>query len=116
MAYFVGRGYSDGFTYHMAALLGALSPDDLVRLTVGTDAVCAACPNDLGGVCRTADRVVGYDRAVLDLCGLEDGETLAFGRFTALVQNRVLALGLRPGVCGNCQWNAICSVQPSRWG
>ena len=115
MAYFVGRGYSDGFTAHMAALLETLSPDTLIRLAVGTDAVCAACPNDLDGVCRTAGKVEGYDRAVLDLCGLEDGEVLAFGRFTALVRDRVLAPGLRPGVCGDCQWDAICSVQPSRW-
>ena len=85
-------------------------------LTVGTDAMCAACPNNLDGVCRTADKVAGYDRAVLDLCGLEDGEVLAFGRFTALVQARVLAPGLRPGVCGDCQWDDICSIQPSRWG
>lgn len=115
MAYFVGRGYSDGFSAHMAALLEALVPGSPVRLTVGTDAVCAACPNNRGGLCDKPELVAGYDRAVLELCGLREGEELPFGEFTALVQARVLAPGLRRGICGDCQWDGICSVQPSRW-
>ena len=32
MAYFVGRGYSDAFSVHMAALLEELEPGSPVRL------------------------------------------------------------------------------------
>lgn len=115
MAYFVGRGYSEEFAAHMAAVLAALTPDAPVRLTTGVDAVCAACPNNLCGVCDTAEKVAAYDRAVLALCGLGEGCVLPFGRFTALVQRTILGPGLRPAVCGGCQWNALCAVQPSRW-
>ena len=116
MAYFVGRGYSGGFSAHMAALLEALAPESPVRLTVGTDAVCAACPNNTDGLCDKPELVAGYDRAVLELCGLGEGYILSFGDFTALVQERILDQGIRREICGGCQWDGICSVQPSRWG
>lgn len=115
LAYFVGHGYSDGFTAHMAATLASLTPDTPIRLTVNTDTVCTACPNNLGGVCEKPDRVAAYDRAVLDLCGLWDGQVLPFGDLTARVQENILSPGLRPSICGDCRWNGICSTQSSRW-
>lgn len=115
MAYFAGYGYSGGFTAHMARLLEELTPETPVRLTVGTDAVCGPCPNNSGGLCSKPALVAGYDRAVLELCGLEEGRELPFGVFTALVQARILDPGLRPGICGGCQWNGICASRPSRW-
>ena len=116
MAYFVGYGYSDGFSAHMAELLGELTADSPVRLTVGTDAVCGPCPNNAGGLCNKPELVAGYDRAVLELCGLEEGQVLSFGDFTRQVQARILASGLRSGICGSCQWNDICASHSSRWG
>lgn len=115
MAYFIGHGYSDVFSAHMAALLGELQPESRICLTVGTDGVCAACPRNSGGSCSKPELVAGYDRAVLSLCGLEAGTVLAFGTFTDLVQEKILAPGLRGGICGDCQWDGICSVQTSRW-
>ena len=114
-AYFVGYGYSDGFSVHMGELLALLTPETQIRLTVDTDSVCSACPNNVGGVCEKPELVASYDRAVLSLCGLQDGQTLPFGRFTTLVQQRILTPGHRAAICGNCQWNDICSKQPSRW-
>lgn len=115
MAYFAGYGYSDGFTAHMGALLVSLAPETPVRLTVGTDCVCSACPNNEKGVCNKPELVAGYDRAVLSLCGLREGKRLSFGIFTESVQRRILAPGLRPSICGDCQWNALCSSRKSRW-
>lgn len=115
MAYFIGHGYSDGFSAHMAELLEELRPGHPVRLTVGTDAVCGPCPHNAGGVCDQLELVAGYDRAVLAHCGLAEGQVLAFGQFTGLVQENILEPGLRPEICGDCQWNEICANQPSRW-
>lgn len=116
MAYFVGCGYSDAFSAHMAALLGELAPASPIRLTTATDAVCGPCPNNHGGLCNKPDLVASYDRAVLTLCGLEEGCLLSFGSFTRLVQERILSPGLRPTICGGCQWNDLCAAQSSRWG
>lgn len=117
LAYFVGRGYSDAFSEHTARLLEMLerAPDTPVHLTVRVDEVCFACPNNNGGLCEKPEQVAVYDRAVLTLCGLAEGATLPFGTFAALVQERVLSPGLRRTICGGCQWDAVCSAQPSRW-
>lgn len=115
MAYFVGYGYSDAFSAHMAALLTELRPESLVWLTIGTDAACGPCPNNTEGSCNKPELTAAYDRAVLRCCGLAEGEVLPFGKFTALVQEKVLAPGLREKICGGCQWDGICSTQPSRW-
>ena len=141
MAYFVGLGYSGGFSAHMAELLEELAAlerercpsmdrtaDNMarllaeeltaerpVRLTVDTDQVCAACPRSAGGRCDKPELVAGYDRAVLELCGLTEGAVLAFGAFTALVQSRILDRDLRRFICGGCQWNDICRRTESRW-
>ncbi len=115
LAYFVGRGYSSGFTTHMGQLLEGLVVETPVRLTAGVDAVCAACPNNSGGICDKPAQVAGYDEAVLAMCGLAEGDVLPFGTFTRLVQDRILAPGLRREICGGCQWSGICDTQPSRW-
>lgn len=115
MAYFVGHGYSDAFSAHMAALLEELTPETPIRLTTAADAVCGPCPNNNEGLCDKPELVAAYDRSVLTLCGLGEGYILSFGCFTRLVQERILASGLRPAICGGCQWNDICSAQSSRW-
>lgn len=116
MAYFAGRGYSDGFSRNMARLLSEeLTPERPVRLEVGTDQVCAACPRSAGGRCDKPELVAAYDRAVLELCGLTEGATLPFGAFTALVQERILDRDLRRFICGGCQWDGLCRRTRSRW-
>ena len=60
--------------------------------------------------------VASYDRAVLSLCGLGEGDELSFGQFTALVEEHILSQGRRASICGDCQWNALCASQKSRWG
>lgn len=115
MAYFIGYGYSDAFSAHMAALLEELRPESPIQLTVGTDAVCGPCPNNTEVLCNKPELTSAYDRAVLHYCGLTEGEIMPFGQFTALVQKKVLARGLRKRICGNCQWDKICAAQPSRW-
>lgn len=115
MAFFVGEGYSDAFSRHMGEVLAALLKGGGVRLCCAVDQVCAACPENEGGLCRKPEQVAGYDRAVLRLCGLREGAELPFADFTALVQRRIIAPGLREDICGGCQWNELCRSVPSRW-
>ena len=49
-----------------------------------------------------------YDNAVLELCGLKNGQIMEFDDFTDVVQKKILASGNRKEICGNCQWNSIC--------
>ncbi len=86
----------------MGGVIRALAerPDTPVRLTLSADAVCEHCPNNLGEVCQSAEKVMRYDAAVLSACGLRDGDELAYADFDA---------GMRRGICGDCEWDAICA-------
>ena len=53
--------------------------------------------------------------AVLQACGLQKDQQLCFGEFTSLVQEKIIAKGLREEICGDCQWSSICAATPSRW-
>ena len=77
LAYFKGEGYSDGFSAHMKEVLDELQKGMDVKLYVGTDEICSACPNNREGQCTDLTLVEKYDNAVLEACGLADGEQLA---------------------------------------
>lgn len=115
LAYFEGRGYSREFAEHMGKILDIMERDARVSLTVGGDVICSACPNLKGQVCVTADQVAEYDRKVLLLCGLQENETISFAEFTEKVEKLILQPGKRKEICGNCQWDGICSSRKSRW-
>ena len=117
LAYFKGEGYSDGFSAHMKEVLDNLQNGDGmdVQLHVGTDEICSACPNNKDGQCTDSALVEKYDNAVLEACGLADGELLDFDDFTAKVQKVLLASGQRTEICGGCKWNDICESEKSRW-
>ena len=109
MAYFVGEGYSSGFKKHMAEVLQAVQPETPVRLAAGVDEICSACPHNCGGVCESPT-VDSHDRAVLQAYGLQKDQQLRFGEFTSLVQEKIIAKGLREEICGDCQWSSICAA------
>lgn len=111
LAFFEGKGYSDGFSAHMAQVRNwLLSEDPEVCLSPETDEICSHCPNNEFGTCKTAEKVDRYDRAVLDRCGLMPGQHLTWKQFSDLVEKHVLSAGQRAQICGDCQWNELCSV------
>ena len=142
LAFFIGNGYSNEFTAHMQEMLdlftkgadvcltvktdeicsacpnngeGICAAAKKVRLHVGIDEICSACPNNCEGVCEAAEKVKRYDNEVLVECGLKEGQKLAFPEFTEAVQKKIIETGKRTKICGDCQWNRICQEQPSRW-
>ena len=109
--FYEGKGYSAEFTDHMGRVIRALSerPETPVRLTCSADVVCERCPNNVKGICQSAEKVARYDAAVLDACHLRDGDGLPYADFAALVKTRILDANLRRGICGDCEWDAICA-------
>lgn len=109
LAFFEGKGYSDGFTAHMTYIQNRLLREDPeVHLCPETDEICARCPNNENGVCSAAEKVDRYDRAVLEQCGLTPGQLIRWSSFSRLVDEHILSPGLRETICGNCQWNDVC--------
>ena len=74
LAYFKGEGYSNGFTVHMAEMLKIFLSGKRIRLHVDTDEICSACPNNEKGCCSSFSLVEKYDKVVLELCSLKNGQ------------------------------------------
>ncbi len=108
-AFFEGKGYSPEFTLNMQRFLNFLSANNpSVRMTCSRDPVCSACPNDRDGKCVSQEKVESYDRAVLSLCSLQEGDVLPYSVFVKKVRTQILDAGKRRDVCGNCEWDRIC--------
>ncbi len=115
LAFFEGKGYSTGFTAHMGKMLDLFeSQDPLLELVRLTDSICIACPNNLKEAegydrCSSSEKVIPYDQAVLRKTGLSEHDRLTYSRFKEIVYDKVLKTGMRKEICGDCQWDGICS-------
>jgi len=135
LAYFEGKGYSDTFTAHMGQIRAQLEadPEQIVEWVTQTDVICGACPNNVDGVCSSAEKVERYDRVVMRALrqALQQDEKeaaqgdiyppentgnnactkplkMTYAAFSKRVREHILIAGKRSEICGDCQWNEIC--------
>ena len=104
--FFQGKGYSGEFVENMSAMKAILEKNPEIRLMDSPDCLCAACPNKLTETC--AEKASRYDREVLRRCGLSVGERLPYREFSQKVIETILRPGIRPEICGDCQWSSLC--------
>lgn len=115
LAFFEGKGYDDVFTAHMAMVLRQTEGNPVLEILADADAVCSKCPNLKNGLCCTSSRVREYDRKTLLLCGLHESATTDWNTFSSLISERILKKGRRSEICGDCEWNDICSEREKEW-
>ena len=109
--FFVGRGYDDAFVDGMYRTLSSLGSDGArVTLTDGCDAICAACPHNLCGVCETDEKVRSIDARAIEALGLSFGDTLSWRDLQTRVKDKILAPGKLSGVCRDCEWIDLCKT------
>lgn len=108
LAFFEGKGYSDGFTAHMGNVLAGMEQNPILQIVTTGDMICKKCPNLREGICISQDKVEEYDRKVLLACGLEENCVISWEEFFHLVEKSILKPGRREGICGHCQWGEIC--------
>lgn len=111
LAYFEGKGYSDGFTARMRQVKQALQTNPPVAVVQQTDVLCACCPHNQAGRCSTAEKTKRYDKEVLRLCGLKAQAVLPWKILERRVQEQILQAGKRKSICSDCEWNALCSAK-----
>ncbi|MDD3279743.1 MAG: DUF1284 domain-containing protein [Lachnospiraceae bacterium] len=111
LGFFRGKGYSDGFVAYMVRIKEELEKGQVICLTSGADGICERCPNYQEGACITAEKVSRYDRRVLELCGLQEGDRMSWKAFETLVKEKILDLGHRQEICGDCEWNDLCAQE-----
>ena len=103
---FRGMGYSEGFVASLAGIVARLrdEPGVRVRVRVGSDAVCRACPSlAVGGCMRYGQSVVRQDARVAGVLGVESGEEMEWQALRARVRERVVPADLTD-LCGGCPW------------
>lgn len=109
IAHFVGNGYDDRFIANMTKVISTLDKDNpLVRLVVGEDSICRACPHNIDGICEQDHKVRRYDASSLSLCGLHEDDELPWYHLLRLAEDRILDAGQLCMVCGDCGWYSLC--------
>lgn len=114
LSFFCGLGYSGEFVDNMIRVRNQLveNPAGYIVLWHGTDSICAACPENRNGTCRSAEKTARYDEACLRYCGLAFGDVLSWQRFHECVQEKILAFpSVRREICAGCAWEPICGWQ-----
>lgn len=103
---FRGMGYSPGFVASLGGIIAALraNPGAPVRVRVGADAVCRACPSlGAGGCLRYGMGVVRQDSRVAARLGVAAGEVMPWAELQARVRDHVGPDDLAD-LCGGCPW------------
>ena len=104
-----GKADSDIFTEHLALMLDGLAAKDRpVTLTLGADLICGPCPHNQPSGCESQEKVARYDRQVLCLCGLQEGDTLPWSQLEQLCLEKIVRPGRLVQVCPDCAWADIC--------
>lgn len=99
-------GYSEGFVASLAGIVARLRDDPgvRVRVRVGADAVCRACPSlSAGGCVRYGQGVVRQDARVAGVLGVASGDEMTWADLRARVRTAVAPDDLAD-LCGNCPW------------
>ena len=103
---FRGMGYSDGFVAALHDVVVTLrdEPATPVRVRVGSDTVCRACPSlSAGGCLRYGMGVVEQDARVAQVLGVASGDEMPWADLQEKVRERVAPADLA-GLCGSCPW------------
>lgn len=109
IGFFEGKGYSREFTENMTAVREMLDLENPeIEITLNSDIICRKCPNLKDGICRSNGKVSRYDRKVMELCGISDGERIKWNDFQKKVSDRIISVGKLGEVCSDCQWLYIC--------
>ncbi len=106
--FFEGKGYSGEFIRHMAQLISGLKDSTEICITVGCDSVCGKCPNFNGIRCDSEERVLGFDRMVMEFTGISDKQRLTYQQLQRKIEDGIFAPNRFGQVCGDCAWGEIC--------
>ena len=109
--FFEGKGYSDEFVSSMNSLIDKIEeePHTRVFITYGSDAVCAACPNENGEACILRNKATDYDTKVSDICSLSKNTPYTYAYLRDITDKLIIREGRLGEICGDCEWyKKIC--------
>lgn len=108
MRYWVGNGYSESYTKFVNEILPQIKNGLPVEITFGPDSLCSVCPHLKNEICDSQERVMKFDKAVIDYCGMEEGQIVNWNDMFKLVSEKIMDAGLFESICGDCSWAEYC--------
>ena len=107
---FTGHGYNADFTAHMKSIVSELTVNPETQITVvhGCDDLCKMCPNNIGGVCTSLEKVTFMDSAVLSICDFAYGENVLWTEAAGKAREEIFETEEFHNICACCQWFALC--------
>ena len=108
---FTGHGYDADFTEHMKRIVSDLKMNPEMHITVsqGCDDLCKMCPNNIGGVCTSLEKVAYMDSAVLDVCSLTYGEKISWADAASKARELIFETDEFQNICACCEWFELCN-------
>lgn len=116
LAFFIGKGYSSSFVENMSKQKEYLEQNNpTIEIVCNPDHICKKCLHNEKGRCTSIEKVDVYDHSVLSACQLKESTTMVWKDYSQLVTQKVFKTGKRKEICGNCEWNEICSELEKRF-
>lgn len=106
--FFEGKGYSEEFIKHMTQIISRLEENTEICITTGCDSVCSMCPNYDGTRCDSEERVMAFDKRVMEFAKIFDKQRLTYKELQRKIEDGIFAPGRFEQVCGDCAWGEIC--------
>lgn len=107
--FFKGEGYSREFVISMTEIINFLNQNNpVVKLSVQCDVICQKCPNNIGRICLTEEKVSCIDRRCLEKLHLHFGDEIQWQDLKQLAFENIIKSGNLKDVCRECQWSGLC--------
>jgi len=108
---FVGKGYNQEFVENMASLINQLNenPESFLELCCEIDIICECCPNAIGNQCNSFEKVLEFDKNLLNICNLQEKIIISWQQLKKISSDRILIPKKLEQVCEGCCWINICS-------
>ena len=108
--FFIGKGYSEKFVKNMSQIISELkSKDPYIKIKLSADDICKCCPNNVKGACLNNEKVIFYDKAVLQFTNIKENDIIKYSVFDNVVETQLLDTEKMPCICKNCEWFEICA-------
>jgi len=90
----------------MARLVDRLKshPETKIKIVVGTDDICSACPHISAGMCGRPDQTVDdLDRRVMARLAMDKDHAMTWSAIQSTIRDRIEPVDLGE-VCHDCRW------------
>lgn len=79
-----------------------------IKLVIGADEICKACPNLIKGKCISETKVQKIDKFCLAYADLAENTVIKFNDYKDITMNKIINAGKGESICQSCEWYDFC--------